>query len=109
MDIVNAEAVRSWADDPPHGTEYVPVHQRTLRLIADQLEQLEVAKRCAARQVAMDFDTWWRVTGQLDEGGKDDWRECWDAAVSAAPANLLLLIAEAETRLRAALVRPNVG
>lgn len=30
----------------------------------------------------MDFDTWWRVTGQLDEGGKDDWRECWDAAVA---------------------------
>jgi len=31
----------------------------------------------------MDFDTWWRVTGQLDNGGKDDWRECWDAAVAA--------------------------
>lgn len=34
----------------------------------------------------MDFDTWWRVTGQLDEGGKDDWRECWDAAIAAERA-----------------------
>ena len=30
----------------------------------------------------MDFDTWWRTTGQLDEAGKDDWRVCWDAAVA---------------------------
>lgn len=31
----------------------------------------------------MDFDTWWQVTGQLDEGGKDDWLECWSAATLA--------------------------
>jgi hypothetical protein len=27
------------------------------------------------------FDEWWRASGQIDEGGKDDWRQCWDAAL----------------------------
>jgi hypothetical protein len=32
----------------------------------------------------MDFNTWWRIEGKLDEGGKEDWMNCWNAAIEAA-------------------------
>lgn len=54
----------------------------------------------------MTFDEWWRVAGKLDETGKDDWRECWNAALMAAGAQAVAKNAEISALLdRVALLR----
>lgn len=71
---------RSYADSPIKGSEYVPIHQSTLREAADRLERMEAAltRLRTARDMLRTRETvdWWARVGRCanDNRGWGVWR-----------------------------------